>query len=579
MKNIYKTLLLGTLLTACGNQVDTNILDNPADTVFTNGKIYTLDDSKPWVEAVAIKDGKITKTGTSAEVKAHIGSKTSVIDLNGKMGMPGINDAHSHMYGGLREIYQCLFSADMSPDEVKPILQACVDKAKPGEFVMGGYWGSSFFVLNDIPSPRGWLDEISDEIPIILADDSGHNSWANTAALDIVGYNAPGLKIEGGTIVKGRDGKPNGLLYEATSYQSEAYFDARWSDEQQIAGLKNTMSLMASFGITGLKDSKVDEAIVKHLYDLDKSEGLTAYIAAAQRTFETSDDHTTLDYDHHTWIKDTYASENLDPAHIKLYLDGVPTSSRSAAMMRDYTADPLHPDVPAGNGLLHIEQEHLNGFVTELDKRGFTITMHTGGDRSVNVALNAVEAARTANGASGLMHAAAHAGFIIDSDLPRFAELNVTPDISPYLWFPSPVIDNIRSVLEERAESFFPNRTLTDLGATITAGSDWPSVSPTVSPWPGIEATVSRKHPEGKTDGVYWPEEKLTLEETLKIFTVNGAKALLIDNHAGALKEGYDANLIVLNHNLFQIPVDDISETQVEQTWYRGKLVHGDTSE
>jgi len=579
MNNVYKTALLAALLSACNNQAGPNVLSDPADTVFTNGKIYTLDDTKPWVEAVALKDGKIIEVGTSDAVKSQIGERTQLVDLGGRMAMPGINDAHAHMYGGLKEIYQCLFSAELSPDEIRPILEDCVSRAKPGEFVMGGYWASSFFDKNDIPSPRGWLDDISSGIPIILADDSGHNSWANTAALDMVGFNAPGLEIAGGTIVLGADGKPNGMLLEAPSYKAEDIFNKLWSEEQEITGLKHTLSLLAKYGITGLKDAATYEKEVKFLHKIDKSEGLSAYIVAAQRTFEDTDDKTDLDFNHHEKIRDTYRSENLDTAHIKLYLDGVPTSSRTAAMMEDYAPDAAHPNAPATNGVLHLDPENVNAFVTELDKRGFVIKIHAGGDRSVHVALNAFEAARKANGSSGKMHEIAHAGFIVESDLPRLAKLNVSPDISPYLWFPSPVIENVRSVVTgEQRDSFFPNRTFMNAGATITAGSDWPSVSPTPSPWPGIEATISRKNPYGKAEGVYSPEERLTLEETLQIFTINGAKSLLIDDRAGAIKTGYDGNLIVLNHNLFEIPVEDISETQVEQTWYRGKLVHGEVS-
>ena len=255
MNNVYKTALLAALLSACNNQAGPNVLSDPADTVFTNGKIYTLDDTKPWVEAVALKDGKIIEVGTSDAVKSQIGERTQLVDLGGRMAMPGINDAHAHMYGGLKEIYQCLFSAELSPDEIRPILEDCVSRAKPGEFVMGGYWASSFFDKNDIPSPRGWLDDISSSIPIILADDSGHNSWANTAALDMVGFNAPGLKIAGGTIVLGADGKPNGMLPEAPSYKAEDIFNKLWSEEQEITGLKHTLSLLAKYGITGLKDA------------------------------------------------------------------------------------------------------------------------------------------------------------------------------------------------------------------------------------------------------------------------------------------------------------------------------------
>ena len=187
--------------------------------------------------------------------------------------------------------------------------------------------------------------------------------------------------------------------------------------------------------------------------------------------------------------------------------------------------------------------------------------------------------ARSINSNQKLMHEIAHAGFITDADMGQFAALNIAVDISPYLWFPSPILDNIKSVLPERGVFYWPNKTLLEMGATIIAGSDWPSVSPSISPWPGIEATVTRKNPTGDVPGVHWPEERLSLEQTLEIFTRNGAKALLLDHKIGSLEVGKYANIIVLNHNLFTISPDDISETIVEQTWFKGKNISQKTPE
>lgn len=573
-------LLLATSATVIGFGFlgCTEILSNPttdmaADTVFTNGKMYTVDKSSPWVEAIAVKDGEIRARGSSAEINAYVGENTEVVDLNGRMAMPGINDAHSHMYGGLVAKYQCLFSAELGPEEIKSVLQGCVDKAKPGEFVLGGYWVSSFFDDNDIPSPKGWLDEISASVPILLADDSGHNSWANSAALAKAGFNKDTPPIKSGTIVRDADGQPNGLLYEAASAQIESYFDDQWTHDQREAGVRFTLAAMSGYGITGLKDAKAKEGLIAMLHSIDQNEGLPAYIGAAQYTELRTDDRP-LDYDQHSRIREQYAAKNLSASFIKFYLDGVPTSSRSAAMMIDYSPDPNYPDADLTNGMLHISQSVIERDVAELDDRGFIIKIHAAGDRSLHVALNAIEYAREKNGNVDKMHDIAHAGFITENDLPRFVSLNVSPDISPYLWFPSAIMDNINMVLPERGSRYWPNRTLYDLGAVITAGSDWPSVSPTLSPWYGIEATVTRQHPEGIMKGEYWPEERLTLEETLEIFTINGAKALLIDQEAGTLSVGKNANIIVLNQNLFDIPVNDISETKVEQTWYRGRRVH-----
>ncbi|MCF8474234.1 MAG: amidohydrolase family protein, partial [Emcibacter sp.] len=260
---------LAIILNACEKE-------KSADTVFINGKIYTVDETMPWVDALAVQDGKIIARGNQSDVSPYIGKNTQTIDLGGMMAMPGINDAHSHLYGGLKEKYYCLFPAEFTPPEVKIKLTECVAKAKDGEFIMGGYWVSSFFDIYDIPSPRAWLDEISADKPIILADDSGHNSWANSKALADLGYNKESPDPMSGTIVRDFDGSPNGLLFETASGEIEEYYDARWTTEQQDIGLRHSLALMASFGITGVKDASMRIEVLKVMHNIDVTDGLTA---------------------------------------------------------------------------------------------------------------------------------------------------------------------------------------------------------------------------------------------------------------------------------------------------------------
>ncbi|MCF8475017.1 MAG: amidohydrolase family protein, partial [Emcibacter sp.] len=325
--------------------------------------------------------------------------------------------------------------------------------------------------------------------------------------------------------------------------------------------------------ITGDKDASMSIEVLKVMHNIDVTDGLTAYVAAAQHT-PYGGRQEPLDYDYYSENAKIYRSENLDPNFIKFFLDGVPTSSRSAAMTIAYAPDISHPHAGENKGMLHLSGEDFYKEIAEMDRRGFTIKIHAAGDRSVHEALEAYDYARKMNGNKDKMHEIAHAGYILDDDLKRFGVLNVSPDISPYLWFPSPIIDNIVSVLGERGLHYWPNKTLLGLGATIVAGSDWPSVSPTISPWPGIEATVTRANPYDKAEGILWSEERLTLAETLKIFTLNGAKALRIDDQAGSLEVGKNANIIILKDNLFDIPTEQIGETIILQTWYKGKKVY-----
>jgi len=545
-----------------------------ADTVFINGRIYTLNEAEPWVEAVAIKEQRYVAVGTEKEVKQWIGPTTMVIDLKEKMAMPGINDAHTHLYGGLKSLYYCNFDPSSNLTQIKIRLQQCVEDNPEQKMIMGGYWVSSFFDDNNIESPKAWLDQIvGADVSVILSDDSGHNVWVNSAALKEIGYKRDTIDPLGGTILRDKAGDPTGLLYEVAAQNIEAFFQDRWPQSARVDGLKYTISEINRYGITGIKDASTGFGDLQALYGIDKSAGLTAHVATSLFT-PYGPRNKALDYDFYDDLSASNASVNLHTKFIKFFLDGVPTSSRSAAMLAPYKMDHKHTGSTVSNtGMLHLQGELLVNDLIELDKRGFTIKLHAAGDRSVRVALDAIEKMRKANNNQLKMHEIAHAGFISDADLSRFEQLNVAADISPYLWFPSPIIDNIVSVLGSLGQHYFPNRKLLQNDATIIAGSDWPSVSLTPNPWPGIEATVTRKNPFKESADIFWPEQRLSLEETLKIFTVNGAKALTMEGQTGAIKLGLFADFIVLKDNLFEIPKEKISDTVIEQTWFKGEQV------
>lgn len=200
--------------------------------------------------------------------------------------------------------------------------------------------------------------------------------------------------------------------------------------------------------------------------------------------------------------------------------------------------------------------------------------MHAAGDGSVHAGLDAVAAARKANGNSGLHHELAHAGYVEPSDIPRFAQLDVIPDFSPIIWYPSPIIQSVINAVGPRGQHYWPTRDLLKAGALIATGSDWPAAVPDQNPWMGIEALVTRKDPRGITPGSLWPEQAVSLDEALKIYTLNGARALRLESRIGSLQPGKSAQIIVLDRNPFKIPAADIGDTQVRMTYFEGKLVY-----
>jgi predicted amidohydrolase YtcJ len=225
-------------------------------------------------------------------------------------------------------------------------------------------------------------------------------------------------------------------------------------------------------------------------------------------------------------------------------------------------------------GLLHVDEETLTQDLSELEKRGFTVKLHTAGDRAVHVSLNAIEKAHVVSGRADLRHELSHAGFVTPSDIPRFHQLNAVADLSPYVWFPSPIIQSVLDAVGERGKWYWPNRDLLEASAPMLAGSDWPAAVPSLDPWIGIESMITRHDPRDETPGALWSEQALSLEQTLQIFTIEGAKALCLEAETGSLKVGKSADMIVLEQNLFSIALDTIADTKVDMTLFAGNIVH-----
>ena len=542
-----------------------------ADTVLTSGKIYTGNPEQAWAEALAIKDGQIIYVGDAKEAQEFIGNNTERRDLSGRFVMPGIIDAHVHpAWGGIKALYQCNFPFTATPDEIAATISKCVEEQPDAEWIRGGQWTSDFFVNNDIGSPRLWLDRLSDDKAILLRDDSGHNMWVNSRALELAGINSDSEDPDGGSYARETGSRqPNGLLIEA--YTAMNKIVPEWDQASYQAGAQYSVNHANELGITGFKDASASEPEVKGFYNLDQQGELTAHVASC--LYEAvGDNKNALDIEKFITLRDRYKSEHVLTNFVKIFLDGVPTASRTAAMLAPYL--PEHEGAEDNYGSLHLSPEELTKAVIGLDKAGFTVKIHAAGDRAIRVSLDAIEAARETNGRSGLRHELAHAELIDPADIPRFAELNVVADFSPYIWFPSPIVDSLIGAVGDRIDQAWPARALLDNNAPMLAGSDWPSAVPDMNPWTGMEALITRADPLHRYPGTIGKEHALTLKEAISIYTLSGARALKIAGKTGTLEVGKLADFIVLNHNLFEIPADQISDTSVDMTFFEGKLVY-----
>jgi predicted amidohydrolase YtcJ len=544
-----------------------------ADLVLRGGTIHTVSKSRPKAESIAVTGSDIVFVGSDESAESYIGPVTEVIELGGRLVLPGIIDAHLHPLGGaIKELYQCNFPFSADPEEIRQTIVDCVEERPDAEWITGGQWDSGFFERFEMDSPRTFLDQVSGDAAVFLSDDSGHNGWANSKALELAGVTADTPDPTGGTILRETDGAPNGILLETAQGLAYAVIP-KYSEEQFVEAARWFSNYANVFGITAAKAAAIEEDEIAGFLAADQSNTLNVHMATSIRT-PYGHRAEPLDYDEIDRIRDTYASTHVHTDFVKIFLDGVPTPARTAAMLDPYLPDEAHGDDFTG-GDLHVGLETLAADLVELDQRGYTVKMHAAGDRSVQVGLNAIEVARKSLGNSEKRHELAHAGYIHPDDIQRFAELNAVADLCPILWHPSPIIDAVVSAVgKERGERYWPTRDLLDANAPILAGSDWPSAVPDANPWPGVEAFVTRRDPRADAEGALWLEQAITLEEAIEIYTIHGARAMKMEDRIGSIEAGKSADLIVLERNIFEIPIDEVADTQIRQTYFEGKLVY-----
>lgn len=539
------------------------------DTIYFNAVIHTQNPDAPQATAIAVAGERIFAVGDDADLAALADENTRREDLGGAFVMPGIIDGHAHpAWGGLMAVYHCVFPATAFPAEVRDTLSNCVKDAPAEEvWVQGGTWGADFFTQYRIDNPRLWLDEISADKAVALKDDSGHNYWLNSKALELLDIDENTPVPAGAIFQKDAAGQLNGVMIEAFGMLAKRL--PAWTAEQYKAGIKYAQNNAHQYGITGWKDasSTEEEAVAYHA--LDMADELRVNVATC--LYRLSEQIGGVDVVGYRRMRDSYDSDQVHTRCVKIFLDGIPTTSRTAAMMQDYTTN--DGDDVAHNGTLHMPPEDLAKNVTLLDALGFTVKIHTAGDRSVHEGLNAIAAARKTNGMGGGRHELAHAGFVQEKDIPRFAALNVVADLSPHLWFPSPITQSVVDAVGPRGKNYFPTRAMLDADAPLLMGSDWPSVAPDMNPWIGLEALITRADPVGGYPGPGWVEQAITLEEGLSIMTLAGARAMGMEDHIGSLQPGKSADFVVLSANPFEVEVTDLSELRAVRTFFQGEEV------
>lgn len=537
----------------------------PADLVLRNGAIYTVDATRSWAEAVAVRDGRIAYVGSNAALGALVGPKTRVVDLRGRMVVPGMQDAHIHPISGGIEALGCDLNPGKTAAEYVAIVKQCAASKPQEPWILGGGWLMSAFGPGAMPS-RALLDAVVPDRPVMLWSTDGHTGWANSKALAMAGISRDTPDPPDGRIDRDpQNGEPIGSLQEgAADLVSKVAPPA--SSEKRMAGLRYTVQQLNAYGITGLQDASVSQADMETYAALDQAAGLTVHAVLAQWWERAQGLEQIAAMEQR---RDQFTRGHVRAISVKIMQDGV---------MENYTAALLEPYLVAGSprGIPMVEPEMLKRAVTALDAKGFQVHFHAIGDAAIRQCLDAVQAARASNGPRGLRHHISHLQLIDPADIPRFRELGVVANFQPLWAFADDYITELTLPFlgKERTERMYPIGSVHASGAVIAFGSDW-SVS-SANPFEQMEVAVRRADPALPDGAVFVPEQRLPLPEAIAAFTINAAWVNGLERDTGSIEVGKRADLAVLDQNLFAIDPRAISDTKVLLTLFEGRPVYGE---
>jgi predicted amidohydrolase YtcJ len=540
--------------------------------IYTNGIFMTLDATAPEVEAIAVKNGRVLAMGTSTEIESLADGQTEKVDMRGQFAMPGLIESHTHaLWGACRDLFEVYVGYAASVAQLGHAIRERADSLPKGTWISGGPWRLDMRPELGM-TPRAWLDRLAPDHPVAATDTSQHAMWCNSLALSLAGIGADTPDIPGGVIERDKNGEPTGFLAETACAAARRL--SAWTEDQLTAAGRHFVHYFNSLGYTAFKEPMADEAaLAAYAAAHDRGE-LTLHMAAHITAFSPITAHM-VPIEEIDRLRDTYARDGIDLGFAKLFLDGV-APARTAAFLEPYTAAPGYdPETHDPDATLLLAPDVLNRTVTALDAAGYVVKMHAVGDNAARKALDAIEAARLANGSSGLRHEIAHSTFIADRDLPRLAELDAVAEVSPKLWAPNAGTAAQREVLgEARLSQVHRIRSMLDAGADVIFGTDWPASAPDANPWTGLAGMISRKHPTGQYPGSVAPDQAITIERALPLFTTNAARAMGRGGDIGQLSVGACADFIVLPGDVRQMTYTEIAAIEVRETFWKGQSVY-----
>jgi predicted amidohydrolase YtcJ len=522
--------------------------------IAVNGRIYTVDATARWVEALAVCSGRIVQTGTTREIEPLAGKSTRRINLAGRTVLPGFNDSHVHLIDGGTQLVEVNLRDARTPQETAARLAAFVKTQPKGRWILGGFWDHEAWPEKVLPT-RALIDSVTPDNPVFIQRIDGHMGLANSLALKLAGITAQTATPDGGAIVKDAQGEPTGMLKD-NAMTLVMHVVPPPKIEETIEKARAALRHAASVGVTTIQDMTASAAELR-AYQALRAEGqLPVRI--------TSHQNHGIEGLVAAGIATGFGDDWLRIGGVKLFADGA-MGSGTAAFFEPYADD------PSTSGLLIQSEQALEDRMRQADAAGFQLVVHAIGDRANATVLDIIEKLRREGGLRIGRPRIEHAQVVRDSDKARFKALGVIASIQP-----SHCIDDMRwaekRIGPARVKIAYDFKSFVDAGAMVSFGTDW-FVEP-LNPFLGLYAAVTRQFIDGTPKDGWFPEERLTLAQAVEFYTAGSAYAEFTDDRKGRLKPGYLADFIVLSKPIFDLPPRELLDTNVQITVVGGRVVY-----
>ena len=540
------------------------------DLVFVNGAVYTGDAARSWASAVVVTGNRITYVGDDATARSQAGSTSRVIDLRQRMLLPAFQDSHSHPAMAPNPATALSLHGLVKREQIFAKIKAYARAHPEKKWIVGDGWDEVAFLPSGQPD-RAMLDELVPDRPAYLVNNSGHQAWVNTRALNLAGITAKTRDPANGRIERDARGVATGSLQEESAMNLVAMRIPPATAEEMVTDLTAAQNEMLRFGYTAVIDAMATPEVARAFKTLDERGQLRLRSRLCLPHNPDLDDAQQVQ----SFIaqRAALAGRYVRADCVKIFLDGA-YGSHTVVLLEPYSDEPEK----YGKGKLFVEQGRLNRLITQLDAAGFQVHIHAQGDGAVRAGLDAFAEARRSNGVRDNRHTIAHLCLIDAADIARFRQLGVVANFSP-IWSrgdPWEAIFAPKLFGPQRSQRIFQTRTLLDAGVQLVWGTDWPVTG--VSTLEGLETAITHRYPggidpNGKPDTAWNPGERLGLPQAISAYTSAGAYLMHDDATRGTVSAGKVADLVVLNRNLFDTPPLEIHSVPVDMTVMDGNVV------